>query len=188
MGRVTPDDVAALAIRTGLGATLFAHGTQKLFGWFNGGGLEATGGGFHSMGYRPGRQMAVVAGLSESVGGAALVLGLGTPAGGAAVAGAMSVAAETHSPNGFFNTEGGLEYPSLIALSAAALAVRGPGRLSLDELTGHVLNRPWMSVAALASVPPAVWAVVARKHRALAQDAVEQGSTAEQDSAEGAVG
>ncbi|MFD0776691.1 DoxX family protein [Streptomonospora algeriensis] len=188
MGRVTAEDVAALAIRTGLGATLFAHGTQKLLGWFNGGGLDATAGAFDSMGYRPGRQMATVAGLCESVGGAALVLGLGTPAGGAAVAGAMSVAAETHSPNGFFNTEGGLEYPALIALGAAALVVQGPGRLSLDELTGHLLDRPWMRMATLASVPLGVGTVVARKYRALARQAVEGGSTAEPDSAEGASG
>ncbi|MUL42338.1 DoxX family protein [Streptomonospora sp. PA3] len=185
MGRVTAKDVAALAIRTGLGATLFAHGTQKLLGWFGGGGLDATGGAFESMGYRPGRQMAAVAGLCETAGGAALVAGLGTPAGGAAVAGAMSVAAETHSPNGFFNTEGGLEYPALIALSAMALVAQGPGRLSLDQLTGHALDRPWMRLAALAAVPPAVAVVVARKHRALAEDAVEQESTAEQGSAEG---
>ncbi|GAA4894249.1 DoxX family protein [Streptomonospora salina] len=171
MGRVSPDDVTALVFRTGLGATLFAHGTQKLLGWFNGGGLEATADGFHSMGYRPGRQKAAVAGLSESAGGVALVLGLATPAGGAAVAGAMSVAAELHAPNGFFNTEGGLEYPALIALGAAALVGRGPGRLSLDELTGHALDRPWMRMVALASVPVAVGAVVAAKQRTLAQEA-----------------
>lgn len=185
MGRATAGDVAALAIRTGLGATLFAHGTQKLFGWFNGGGLDATAGGFHSMGYRPGRPMATAAGLSEAAGGAALVLGLGTPAGGAAVAGTMGVAAEMHAPNGFFNTEGGLEYPALIALSAMALVVQGPGRISLDELTCHVLDRPWMRYAALVSVVPAVALVVTRKHRHLAQDAVEPESLAEQGSAEG---
>ncbi|MDT0303166.1 DoxX family membrane protein [Streptomonospora wellingtoniae] len=172
-GCVTTGDVAALAIRTGLGATLFAHGTQKLFGWFGGGGLDAAANGFHGMGYRPARPMAAVAGLCEAAGGAALVAGLGTPAGGAAVAGAMGVAAETHAPNGFFNADGGLEYPALIALGAAALVAQGPGRLSLDEATGHVFDRPWMRLAALAAVPAAVGAVVARKHRSLAEDAAE---------------
>ncbi|QBI55868.1 DoxX family protein [Streptomonospora litoralis] len=174
MGRVTAGDVAALAIRTGLGATLFAHGSQKLFGWFSGGGLDGTAGGFHGMGYRPGKPMATAAGLSETAGGAALVLGLGTPAGGAAVAGTMGVAAEMHSPNGFFNQQGGLEYPALVGLSALALVAQGPGRISLDQVTGHVLDRPWMRYAAMAAVIPAVGLVVARKKSELAKDATER--------------
>ncbi|MDA2808685.1 DoxX family protein [Nocardiopsis suaedae] len=170
MGRVDMGDVAVCALRAGLGATLFAHGTQKLFGWFGGGGLKGTAQGFHSMGYRPGGATALVAGLSETVGGAALVLGFGTPAGGAAVAGTMSVAAEMHSPNGFFNTEGGLEYPGLLGLAAVSLIAGGPGRVSVDHATGHVLDRPWMRAAAIAAVPPAVALVVARKRKALAAE------------------
>ncbi|MFC3517903.1 DoxX family protein [Streptomonospora nanhaiensis] len=168
---VTIGDAAALAVRAGIGATVFAHGTQKLFGWFNGGGPEGTAQAFHGMGYRPGRPMALTAGASEAAGGAALVLGLGTPAAGAAVAGTMAVAAELHAPNGFFNTEGGLEYPALIALTALSIAASGPGRLSLDHLTGGVLDRPWMRAAACAAVVPAVALVVARKRRLLAREA-----------------
>ncbi|MFC7742528.1 hypothetical protein ACFQXA_18660 [Nocardiopsis composta] len=79
-----------------------------------------------------------------------------------------------HSGNGFFNTEGGLEYPALIGLTAASIAVSGPGRISLDELTCHVLDRPWMRAAALAAVVPAVGFVVARRRRALAEDAAAE--------------
>ncbi|WP_017557341.1 DoxX family protein [Nocardiopsis baichengensis] len=171
-------DVAVCALRVGLGATLFAHGAQKLFGWFGGGGLKGTAEGFHAMGYRPGGATALVAGASEAVGGAALVLGAGTPAGGAAVAGTMGVAAEMHAPNGFFNTEGGFEYPGLLGLAAVALIAGGPGRLSVDHATGHVFDRPWMRAAAIASVAPAVAVVVARKRKALA---AEDGSAAEDE-------
>ena len=63
-------------IRAVLGALLFAHGCQKLFGWWGGHGLEGTGGFFHQLGHRPGRQMAGLAGMSEAGGGALLFLGL----------------------------------------------------------------------------------------------------------------
>ncbi|WP_020380272.1 DoxX family protein [Nocardiopsis potens] len=174
MGCVRAGDVAVLAVRVGVGATIFAHGAQKLFGWFGGGGLKGTAKGFEGMGYRPGETTALAAGLSEAAGGASLALGLATPAGAAAVAGAMGVAAEMHSANGFFNTEGGLEYPALIGLTAASVAVSGPGRISLDEVTGHAFDRPWMRAAALASVVPAISFVVARRRRALAEEAAAE--------------
>src|SRR4051794_38562507 len=79
-------------IRLALGAFLFAHGTQKLFGWYGGYGLDGTGGFFESVGHKPGRQMAMVAGLSEAVGAALLVLGLFTPLACAMIIGTMIVA------------------------------------------------------------------------------------------------
>ncbi|WP_393916322.1 DoxX family protein [Halostreptopolyspora alba] len=162
--------MAVLGVRAALGATIFAHGAQKLFGWFGGGGLSGTAEGFEQMGYRPGSTMALVAGMGEAAGGACLVLGLGTPAGAAAVAGTMGVASEMHLRNGFFNANGGYEYPALIGLTAMSLIVSGPGRVSLDSVTGHCLDRPWMRAVAGASVIPAVATVVARKRTALAAD------------------
>ncbi len=66
-------------IRAAIGLLLFAHGTQKLFGWFGGYGLDGTGGFFESVGHRPGRRMAMIAGGTEAVGGLFLVIGLLTP-------------------------------------------------------------------------------------------------------------
>src|SRR5947209_13629351 len=74
-------------VRAVLGLLLFAHGAQKLFGWWGGHGLEGTGGFFHSLGHRPGRQMAALAGGSEATGGLLLFLGLPTPFGAAAILG-----------------------------------------------------------------------------------------------------
>ena len=65
--------------RVAVGGTLFAHGAQKLFGWFGGHGLEATAGAFDSMGLKPGKRTATVAGASEAGGGLLLALGLLTP-------------------------------------------------------------------------------------------------------------
>src|SRR3954465_3947624 len=95
-------------IRAVVGGLLFAHGGQKLFGWFGGYGLDGTGGFFESVGHRPGRQMAVIAGLSGGGGGLLTTLGLFTPLGAAMVVGTMIVAAvSVHAPQGFWATNGG---------------------------------------------------------------------------------
>lgn len=164
-------DAGLLALRLGAGGVLFAHGAQKLFGWFGGGGLEATGEAFHGMGFRPGRPHALASGLGEAGGGTLLAMGLGTPAAGAAVAAAMAGAASVHAPNGFFSQDGGLEHPAFLGLAGAAVAVSGPGRYSLDHLLGNRLNRPWMVAAALAAAAAGAGVTVARRLRAQAEEA-----------------
>ncbi|RFA08510.1 DoxX family protein [Subtercola boreus] len=163
--------IAQTVFRVGLGAVLVAHGSQKLFGWFGGGGVEGTAKGMHSMGFRPGRRNAVLAGLGEAGAGAALALGLATPAAGAAAATTMGVAASVHVPNGFFATKGGLEYPAVLALAAAAFSQAGPGPVSLDAATRNVFNRPWMRVVALLAIPVAIGSQVYLRRKELAADA-----------------
>ena len=72
-------------LRAVLGALFIGHGTQKLFGWFEGQGLRDTGDSFESMGLRPGRPQASVAGVSETVGGVLIATGFLTPVGGTLV-------------------------------------------------------------------------------------------------------
>ncbi|WP_405839410.1 DoxX family membrane protein [Streptomyces sp. NBC_01518] len=158
-------DLGLLLLRLGTGGVLAAHGAQKLFGWFGGGGIEGTGAAMEAMGYSPGKQSGVLAGLSEAGGGALLALGLATPAAGAAAAGAMTGAAAVHAPNGFFAAAGGYEYAASLALTAAGLAVTGPGRLSLDHALGHAVNRGWMVPAALAVTGAATAVVVGLRNR-----------------------
>lgn len=55
-------DSGILALRLVLGVLVAAHGSQKLFGWFGGHGLAGTGGFFESLGFRPGRAFAALAG------------------------------------------------------------------------------------------------------------------------------
>ncbi|MGH3325706.1 MAG: DoxX family protein, partial [Streptomyces sp.] len=69
-------DVGLLALRLGTGGVLIAHGTQKLFGWFGGPGLEGAGQFMEQIGFRPGRRNALASGLGEAGGGALLALGL----------------------------------------------------------------------------------------------------------------
>jgi len=163
---VTSSDVAQLVIRTGVGSALFAHGAQKLLGWFGGGGPEGTAQYFEAVGIQPGKYSAIASGIAEGVGGAALVLGLGTPAAGAAVAGNMAVAAAQHTPKGFFNADGGFEFPALLGLIAAGFTLGGPGKLSLDHALGDVFNKPWMRGVAVVSIIPAAATIIYLQRKA----------------------
>ncbi|EKX69347.1 DoxX family membrane protein [Streptomyces ipomoeae] len=158
-------DLGLLLLRLGAGGVLAAHGTQKLFGWFGGGGIEGTGKFMESVGYTPGRASATAAGLAETGGGTLLALGLATPGAGAAAAGAMAGAAAVHTPNGFFNASGGYEYAATLGLAAAGLAIAGPGRLSLDHALRHVADQGWMVPVAFAGTAAATALVVGARNR-----------------------
>ncbi|MEU6802826.1 DoxX family protein [Streptomyces neyagawaensis] len=162
-------DLGLLLLRLGTGGVLAAHGTQKLFGWFGGHGIEGTGAFMESVGYAPGKASATAAGLAETGGGTLLALGLATPAAGAAAAGAMAGAAAIHTPNGFFNTSGGYEYAATLGLATAGLAIAGPGRLSLDHAFHHVVDRGWMVPTALAVTAATTALVVGARNKRLRQ-------------------
>lgn len=139
-------------LRALVGGTFFAHGAQKLFGWFGGHGLEATGGAFEQMGFKPGKRHALAAGAGEAGGGALIAAGFLMPAGAAAAVGVMDQAIRTaHWEKGFFNTEGGYEFNLLLAVCALALVDAGPGPLSLDRALGTERSGPLWMLAALAA-------------------------------------
>lgn len=133
--RAAPFAFPLVRITTGL--LLIPHGAQKLFGWFGGYGLQATGQYFESsLGMSPGIVFAALAGFVEVFGGLALVLGLLTRPAALAVAVFMAVALSVHVPNGFFWTEGGYEYPLMWGLLAVSILLRGGDRYSLDAQIG----------------------------------------------------
>ncbi|MFJ9611407.1 DoxX family protein [Kitasatospora sp. NPDC101176] len=125
-------DAGLLLLRLVLGLTMAAHGSQKLFGWFGGGGIDGTGQFFTMSGYPAGDTMAVVAGLTETLGGLALAVGLLTPLAGAAIVGTMVNAIAVTWGGGFFAPKGS-EYELLLTAGAAALALTGPGRYAVDR-------------------------------------------------------
>ncbi len=126
-------DLGLLLARSATGAGLMAHGAQKAFGWFGGPGPAGTAGFMESLRFSPGARYAALSASGELAGGALVTLGLGGPLGPATIVSVMTVAAATvHVKNGFFAQNGGIELPALYATAAAALAMAGPGRLSLD--------------------------------------------------------
>jgi putative oxidoreductase len=161
-------DLGLFLLRMTVGLTLAAHGTQKLFGWFGGYGLDAIGQMFEGLGFRPGRRHARMAGVVELGSGLLLALGLLTPLGAALAASVMLVAAlVVHVKNGFFVTSGGYEYNLVLGVAALTLAFTGPGRVSIDALLQDSLGGPtWGIAAATVAVAGALGQLAQRRRDA----------------------
>ena len=173
-----------LVLRLVLGLLLVGHGSQKLVGLFGGPGLAGTGGFFHTLGFRPGKPMAIVAGISEAGAGLLLALGLFTPLASAAVIGTLVVAGSVHSAAGLWAQSGGYELSMVYVTVAAVLAFTGPGAYSLDNAFGFggLAGDGWGVAAVVVGVLSGL-AVVARGRRALAGDVTAQAPTTEHASA-----
>jgi putative oxidoreductase len=134
-----------------VGLLIAAHGSQKLFGYFGGAGLEGTGGAMESLGLAPGRRMALASGTTEFVGGLLLAFGLFVPLAAALIAATYIVAARTaHAGKGPWSTDGGWEYVLVLATVAVGLAFNGAGKWSLDNAIGWDVSGFWWGIAAAA--------------------------------------
>jgi putative oxidoreductase len=155
-------NLALLVLHGVVGVLFFAHGTQKLFGWFGGYGIDGTAGFLEQVGLRPGRVHAWLSALAETVGGLLLALGLLTPIGSAMVIAVMVTAILTvHGTKGFFNTDGGYEFNLTLIAAAFALAGVGPGEWSLDNAFGiDWTGTGWALIALGAGVLGGVGAVI----------------------------
>jgi putative oxidoreductase len=144
-------DGAALLLRGVLGYVFVAHGAQKLFGWFGGGGLDGTSAFFTSLDIPAPRLFALVAGLTEFFGGLLIIVGLLTVAASLALVVDMVLAIATfnHS-HGFFveSPQGGWELNFVLIGMLGALALVGAGAWSVDHVLG--LGRSGASGAATA--------------------------------------
>jgi len=126
-------DIGLLIIRLVVGLLFVGHGAQKLFGWFGGYGIKGTGGWFESIGVKPGVTMALLAGLTELIGGFLFALGLLTPLAGIMIAGTMVMAiAKVHGPNGLWSTANGYEYNLVLLAVTIGVALTGAGQYALD--------------------------------------------------------
>ena len=163
-------DVGLLSIRLVVGLLLVGHGTQKLFGWFGGGGPEGTGGFFASLGYPAARSMAVLAGATEAGAGALLAIGLATPLAAAGIIGVMlNAIVAAHLKNGLWVTKGGIEYPLVLATVAFGLAWIGPGAYSIDRAIGWYPARPVAGLGALGLGVAGALVILATRRPAAAQ-------------------
>ncbi|GAA5052072.1 DoxX family protein [Nocardia callitridis] len=125
-------DIGLLLIRVVVGATMLAHGVNH---WRGGGKIAGTGRWFASLGLRNGPLQAWLSVLTEIAAGVLLILGLLTPFACAAIISVMLVAGVlAHRGNGFFVMNEGYEYVLVLAAVALAVALLGPGEVSVDAL------------------------------------------------------
>lgn len=176
-------DLALLILRLVVGGLLAGHGAQKLFGSFGGSGLEGTSKWLESLGLRPGRQWALVAGGSEFLGGALTALGAMNPLGPVMAIGSMLMATvKVHAGKPIWVTSGGAELPVTNIAVMTALMIAGPGKISVDALFGTRVPR-WLTIATLLGIA----AVVSTHTMPEAPEAVEEEAGAQLQS-QGAAG
>ncbi len=136
-------NIGLLVLRVVVGLTVAAHGSQKLFGWFEGPRISGFSAMLGQLGIRPERPFAILAALAEFAGGLLVALGLLTPITALFMGGSLVVAIfAVHLPKGFWNKAGGYEFPLALLGAAVAIALTGPGRFSLDSLFGISLPEP----------------------------------------------
>jgi putative oxidoreductase len=181
-------DSALLGLRLTLGGYLAVHGAQKLFGSFDGHGLEKTGAGFEHLGLKPGKAFAALAGGSEFAGGLLTAVGAAYPVGPLALAGAMSVATLVHVDKGPMMQKGGFELPATNMAAAALLMAAGPGRYSFDHVTGlrlpKALTRLSVIGATVLTAYSAAQVVNAKRRQAAAKDTPATEAEGEADDTE----
>jgi putative oxidoreductase len=134
-----------LIVRVVLGVIFFAHGAQKMFGWFGGHGLKGTIGYFRqALGISP--ALTVLAALTECFGGLAVLVGvLARPVAVGLIVNMLVAIATVHWPNGFFlnwsleaGKGHGFEMNLALIGMALAILVGGAGVLSIDRMIS-----PW---------------------------------------------
>ncbi len=129
-----------LLLRIILGVVFFAHGAQKVFGWFGGYGLAGTVGYFRNVVHVP-ALLAYLGPFVEFVGGVALLFGIFTKAAALGIFITMLVATlKVHLPMGFFlsgkgDGKGqGYEFTLTLAVISLVLVLLGGGLYSIDSL------------------------------------------------------
>jgi len=135
----TPDNLDLTILRLVLGVIFFAHGAQKMLGWFGGYGFSGTMNFFTQMMHIP-APLAFLAICAEFFGGLGLIVGLLTRVAAFGITCNMLVAILTvHAKNGFFmNWSGqqkgeGFEYHLLALAITVVLMISGAGKFSMDR-------------------------------------------------------
>lgn len=130
----TNNSYGLFILRVITGIVFMAHGSQKLFGLFGGGGLEGTGQFMESIGLAPGYLMALLSGSGEFFGGLLLALGLFIRLAAVNTLIISIIAFFTvHMSKGFFMATGGFEYILILATISVLFIFEGAGKYSVDK-------------------------------------------------------
>lgn len=136
----TTDRLDLTLLRIALGGVMFAHGAQKMLGWFGGGGWNGT-----MQFFTQGAHMSYFTGaltiLIEFFGSIMLLTGTFTRVAALGMFGLfIGIIYNVMWPNGFFMNWGGdkhgegFEYHILVLGMCLALMIGGAGKLSIDSL------------------------------------------------------
>jgi putative oxidoreductase len=171
-------DLGLLILRVFLAMVVLAYGFQKL-GFLGGYGFGGTAGWLESIGFKPGSLWIWPVVLAEVGGGTLILLGLGGPIGPGLLAADLTVAAVGfHSPNGFWNANGGWSWVSALAAAAFSLALMGFGAYALDRALNltypDVLLPAWLVAVYLVAIAALV---VQRSNKAAAPAAETDAGT-----------
>ena len=141
----TDGNTATAILRMALGVVFFAHGAQKMLGWFGGFGFSGTMGFFTGTMHIP-APLAFLAIAAEFFGGLGLILGFLTRIAAFGITANMVVAiGAVHGAFGFFmNWTGtqkgeGFEYHLLVLAITMFLMIRGAGAFSIDRVIAMAL-------------------------------------------------
>jgi len=143
----TDDSWSSVGLRVMLGVVIFAHGAQKLLGWFGGNGFSGTMGFFTNVMHLP-WLIAFLVIIGESLGSLALIAGFLTRFTAASfIVIMLGAIATSHWPQGFFmnwfgKQQGeGFEYHLLVIGMSAALLIAGGGKWSIDGLIARRMSK-----------------------------------------------
>ena len=126
------NDIGLMLIRMIVGIVFVFHGAQKLFGWFDGPGIEGFAGFLEQLEVPQPLLNAYLTGIAEFLGGLLLFVGLVTRLAAIPPLIVMVVAISMVHPHAFAAAEGGMEFPLTLAIVLVGLILAGPGRFSLD--------------------------------------------------------
>ena len=135
----TNDDIAPFIARVAVGGVIFAHGAQKLVGWFGGKGWSGTMEFFTNWGFHP--TLVVLLILIESIGMLLLIAGFGGRIWAALLSIVMVIAVikarhyQWFFLNWYAERRGeGFEYHILVLAMTAIVLILGSGKWSIDRL------------------------------------------------------
>jgi putative oxidoreductase len=150
---MTAPDVGLLIVRLAVGLTFAAHGAQKVFGWWAGPGFAGWTGAITRMGLRPARLWAALSAVVELFGGVLLALGFLTPIASAlVVAQGVYIVLRVHLPRGFWNKNGGIEFPLQLLAGALLIVATGPGAIGIDPAVALEFGVGWRAAFLVVAV------------------------------------
>lgn len=151
-GKRGTQDLGLLLLRVVIGTIFIAHGLQKAFGWWGGGGIDGFKGALSDAGYQNAGLLTYLGAGGQLIVGILLVLGLFTPV---AAAGALAylvntlmaiVTAQRHDGYIAVFGAGGIEYLLVMIVAVVAIILVGPGRYGFDAGRGWA-RRPFVGSA-----------------------------------------